>query len=206
MGLETPCVECNARLTFQDGRIRTTEKQFENGTGHYLVTCAPMLNSQGKITSVVETIKDISDIKDAEAKLVKTIQEKESLLREIHHRVKNNLQAISGLLDIQALRSDDPVSEKVIRESQNRILSMAMIHEHLYRHHDLSSINFKTYTLKLAQNLKSSYGKAGQEISIDVSGQDIMLNPDTAIPCSLSLLNSYPTLCSTLLTQASGER
>ena len=190
MGLETPCVECNARLTFEDGRIRTTEKQFlsrGNGNDQFLVTCAPLLDSQSNITSVVETIKDISDLKEAEARLVKTIQEKESLLQEIHHRVKNNLQAISGLLDIQAMRSDDPVSEKVIRESQNRIISMAMIHEHLYRHPDLSNINFTSYTQKLVQNLKRSYGKTSQIVSIEVKGQDIMLNPDTAIPCSLVL-------------------
>ena len=85
------------------------------------------------------------------------------------------------------MRSDDPVSEKVIRESQNRIISMAMIHEHLYRHPDLSNINFTSYTQKLVQNLKRSYGKTSQIVSIEVKGQDIMLNPDTAIPCSLVL-------------------
>ena len=190
MGLESPCVECNARLTFQDGGIRTTEKQFNirgDGTENYLVTCAPMRDSQGNITSVVETIKDINELKDTEARLVKTIHEKESLLKEIHHRVKNNLQAISGLLDIQALRSNDSKSRWAIRESQNRILPMALIHEHLYRQQDMSSINFTSYIRQLVPNLKRSYGSDKQSIVIDVLGDDTTLNPDTAIPCSLIL-------------------
>jgi two-component sensor histidine kinase len=153
----------------------------------FLVTCAPVRDVEGRITSVVETIKDISELKITEAKLVKTIEEKESLLKEIHHRVKNNLQAISGLLDIQALRMDDSVSKQAIVESQNRILSMALIHEHLYRHQDMSRINFTAYTRQLATNLRRSYGNEKHSIEITVRGEDINLNPDTVIPCSLIL-------------------
>ena len=191
MGIEECCSECNARLTFQDGMIRTAEKTFtglgDNG-GQFLVTCAPILDGEGKIKSVVETIKDISELKQAEEKIVKALQEKEILLKEIHHRVKNNLQAISGLLDIQALRAEDLRSKGAIKESQNRILSMALIHEHLYRHQDLSRINFKSYTDQLVRNLAISYDSGNRAVELEVTGEEIALNPDTAIPCSLILM------------------
>ena len=189
MGENEICSGCNARQTFEDGLVRTKEMELKtrSGTGSFLVTCAPVRDKNGNINSVVETAKDISELKVTEAKLVKTIEEKESLLSEIHHRVKNNLQAISGMLDIQSLRIDDPISGTAIRESQNRILSMALIHEHLYRHQDMSRIDFTGYTKQLVQNLRTSYGPEKEYIEIDVSGKDIMLNSDTAIPCSLIL-------------------
>jgi PAS domain S-box-containing protein len=183
------CDDCITSRTFMDGQIHTREMRFERDheTMYALSTCSPIRSHGGKVTAVVETFKDITGIKEVEARLRNTIYEKESLVKEVHHRVKNNLQAISGLLNIQAIRSEDQKLGTAIRESQNRILSIAMIHEHLYHHHNLSKIDFTSYTETLVSNIQRSYDLDESLISVDVRGQTIILNTDTAIPCGLIL-------------------
>jgi PAS domain S-box-containing protein len=189
-GSAETCDGCNTSRTFDDGMIRTSEMSFNGNPGdgnHFLVTCSAVKNANGEITGVVETFKDITEIKKVEAKLLNSIHEKEILLKEIHHRVKNNLQSISGLLSIQAIRTEDPASKMAISESQNRILSMAVIHELLYQTDDLSRIDFAEYATKLAQHIKGSYIRGDTDVGVKTSGSEIFLNPDTAIPCSMIL-------------------
>jgi len=139
-------------------------------------------------TQVLQGIAlDISDSKFFAEKLKNSLQEKEVILKEIHHRVKNNLYIISSLLKLQSNISKDPHIVECFRESQNRIQSMALIHEKLYQSHDLVGINFADYTKKLVLDIFRSHGVSSRRIALDLQINHIFLDIDTAIPCGLIL-------------------
>jgi len=112
-----------------------------------------------------------------------SLHEKEMLLKEIHHRVKNNMQVISSLLNLQSGKIQDQSSLEIFRDSENRIKSMALIHEKLYRSDSLSKINFADYVADLTNGLFSSYNSRNVGLTLDVD--NIYLGVDTAIPCGL---------------------
>jgi len=105
--------------------------------------------------------------------------------KEIHHRIKNNLQVISSLLDLESDKFDDESVVEAFRESQNRVISMALIHEELYRSEDMESIDFSDYLAKLINDLSSSYAIKKEKIKINVDVDTIYLDMDTAIPLGL---------------------
>jgi len=121
----------------------------------------------------------------AEKRMRASLKEKEVLLREIHHRVKNNLQVISGLLNLQSYFINDEAVRTIYKESQSRIQTMAMIHEELYRREDLSFVNLNHYLGDLAQGLLASYlvEKDQVRLILDLEELDVVL--DTAVPCGL---------------------
>ena len=120
-----------------------------------------------------------------ENKLKKSLEEKEILLKEIHHRVKNNLQIISSLLNLQSRYINDEEMLDIYKESQNRVKSMAIIHEKLYQSEDLASIDFGDYVKSLVLDLFNSYGVDNGNIKPDINIYDILLDINTAIPCGL---------------------
>ncbi len=136
-------------------------------------------------TYVLSIVSDITELKSAEDKIKASLLEKEILLKEIHHRVKNNLQVISGLLNLQSHYIKEEESKEIYRESQNRIITMALIHEELYQREDLSSIDFADFLQNLSDNLLSSYGMDRRRISIELDIKEAELIIDTAIPCGL---------------------
>lgn len=115
------------------------------------------------------------------------LREKEALLREIHHRVKNNLQVISSLLNMQSHYLDDPRMVSAITEGQNRVKAMALIHQKLYQTEQLSEIDFQEYAEQLLAHLSSALSPPGKKISNSVTGTAIKLDIDTAIPLGLIL-------------------
>ncbi len=115
----------------------------------------------------------------------KTLEEKDVLLREIHHRVKNNLQIISSLLNMQSRFLDDKKSKEVVAESQNRIKSMSLIHQKLYQEENLTGIETQSYFTELIDSLCLSYGVDQDKINIEI--QNLLLDVDTAIPLGLML-------------------
>jgi two-component sensor histidine kinase len=117
--------------------------------------------------------------------LQRSVREKEILLREVHHRVKNNMQVISGLIELQATRISDPEIRSLFFESQNRIRTMALIHEILYRSSDYARIDFSTYLKELITHLLSSYGRDNGGIEIETRLDVTYLSLDLAIPCGL---------------------
>lgn len=123
--------------------------------------------------------------RQAEEQIQLALQEKEVLLREVHHRVKNNLQIISSLLNLQAKYLSDEQALKIFRNSQNRIETMALIHEKLYQSEDLSRINIANYIQKLVNNLFFVYGVNSDIITINLDIDDVFLDVGTAIPCGL---------------------
>lgn len=128
---------------------------------------------------------DVSDRMAAEAQIKQSLQEKEVLLKEIHHRVKNNLQIVSSLLKLQAGTINDPEVLKPFTDSYNRVRSMALIHEKLYQSDDLDRVRTVEYLRNLTANLFDSYTAATNQIQLDLQLDNIDLNIDTAIPCGL---------------------
>ena len=132
--------------------------------------------------------QDITERKRAEAQLHASLREKEILLREIHHRVKNNMQVISGLLDLQARASGNPELTERLNESQNRIRSMALVHEKLYGSKDFARIDLAGYVRTLSQELFQAYKVNPREINLIVNAEgDVYLDVNKAIPCGLIL-------------------
>jgi two-component sensor histidine kinase len=113
------------------------------------------------------------------------MREKEVLVREIHHRVKNNLQIISSLLSLQASYVKDMAALEILRESQNRVRAMAIVHEHLHKARHYSSINFPEYVASLATNLFRSYGVDAKVVHLELDVEPVRLTIDTAISCGL---------------------
>lgn len=128
---------------------------------------------------------DITDRKKAEEMLIASLKEKEVLLREIHHRVKNNLQIVSSLLRMGSRQSGDEKAAAIFRESQDRIAAMAGVHTMLYKSSNLSEINFGDYVRATANHLFRSYNTSSEQISFQVDTADIVLPIDAAIPCGL---------------------
>ncbi len=139
----------------------------------------------GQMKGVIEYVRDITERKKAEDRLQASLQEKEVLLREIHHRVKNNMQVISSLLNLQSRQIKDPDVLEMFKESQRRIRSMALIHERLYQSSDLSRIEFSQYLRNLATHLFHSYQVDASRVKLKIEAEELHLNINTAIPCGL---------------------
>lgn len=129
--------------------------------------------------------KEISERKNAEEKLKKTIKEKDTLLTEIHHRVKNNLQIVSSLLDLQSRYVKDEYAKNMFVDSQSRLKTMALIHEKLYLSQDVMNIDFYRYVKSLMDYLLYSYRNNTIQSVIEVEIEDIFLDVDTTVPCGI---------------------
>jgi PAS domain S-box-containing protein len=134
---------------------------------------------------IVMVVRDVTERMEAENRIRSSLEEKEVLLREIHHRVKNNMQIISSLLNLQTRYITDEKVVDILKESQSRVKSMAMIHEKLYQSNELARIDFKDYIDKLIAFLTQSYMKENDPVRIETSVEDIYLNIDTGVPCGL---------------------
>lgn len=130
-----------------------------------------------------EEIRERTAVEEA---LRASLHEKEVLLKEVHHRVKNNLQIVSSLLSLQALRFEDELAAPFL-DSQARIRAMALVHEKLYRAKDLSRIDFSAYLRQLAVFLMQAYSPKGKKIASDIDCEEFYLSVDLAIPCGLVL-------------------
>jgi two-component sensor histidine kinase/CBS domain-containing protein len=128
---------------------------------------------------------ELTERRRAEEQLKSSLREKEALIKEIHHRVKNNMQIISSVLRLQSDFVRDDKVMALFNDSQNRIRSMALIHEKLYQSRDLLRIGMAEYVKDLTHNLLSSYIARSQRISLEIQADSIWLNIDTAIPCGL---------------------
>jgi two-component sensor histidine kinase len=129
--------------------------------------------------------RDVTDRVYAEKQLKSSLEEKEMLLKEVHHRVKNNMQVISSLLNLQSDSIKDPQVFEIFKESRNRVKSMAVIHEKLYKSVDFKHIDFGEYIRNLAADLFKSYRSKPGDIQLKINVENVMLGIDTAIPCGL---------------------
>ncbi|HBW57349.1 MAG TPA: hypothetical protein DEF27_05910, partial [Oscillatoriales bacterium UBA8482] len=161
----------NEELSLVDGR--TVERDY-----------VPIM-IQGNYQGHLWMYRDITEYKQAEDSLITSLREKEVLLKEIHHRVKNNLLVVSNLLEFQSDMFTEPELIKVLDDSRNRIYSMALIHEKLYRSTNLEKINFGDYLEDLIDNLFESYNIQAGRIEFKLDVEPVGLNIETAQPCGL---------------------
>jgi PAS domain S-box-containing protein len=146
------------------------------------------------VTATIAQGYDITEQKRAEERLRISLEEKETLLRELHHRVKNNLQLVSSLLILQAQQTSDPSAFAAYNEIQNRIRSMALIHAKLYQAEDLAKIDFTKYLQELTTALIHSYGISTDRVSLTLNTSGVMLNLNTAVPLGL-IVNELVSNC-----------
>jgi two-component sensor histidine kinase/CHASE2 domain-containing sensor protein len=134
------------------------------------------------------------ELSRSNASLTTLVKEKDVLLKEIHHRVKNNLQVISSLLNLQAGYITDTKALEVFTESRNRVRSMSLIHEKLYQSQDLSRVDFNDYIRSLTSGLLSTFAGVASKVRINVDINDVMLGVNSAVPCGL-IVNELVTNC-----------
>ena len=146
---------------------------------------APLRDDEGNIIGTVMVFRDITKRKQAEEQIKASLREKEVLLREIHHRVKNNLQVISGMLYLQSGYIKDKKALEMFKETQDRIKSMALIHDELYQSKDLSQIDVAKYIQKLATDLINSYRITPDDIKLKIDVHEVLLVVNTAVPFGL---------------------
>jgi PAS domain S-box-containing protein len=170
---------------------------------HLWFIASPLYDTTGNITGAIESIRDVSDRKRAEEALIKfneeleqrvkerteqinaSLEEKIVLLREVHHRVKNNLQIIISLLKLQSRYMTDENTIAAFRECQNRVMAMSLVHEKLYQSADISKIDLGNYVRFLGNSLFQFFGRKGTGVTFTTDIQDISLDINTAIPVGL---------------------
>jgi PAS domain S-box-containing protein len=141
----------------------------------------PERDPDGRVVRFYGFLQDITTLKRSEADLRGALEEKEVLLREIHHRVKNNMQVISGLLRMHARMSDNAELKSIFEDCRNRVSAMAVIHEALYEAGDIAQIDFKAYLTKLCRNLSRVYDAPGRGIEVQVDQCHISLSLDQGV-------------------------
>ncbi len=174
------------------GQASTFELSYQHR--YYLMKTLPLKNSQGTTFAGMSLIQDITEQKQAEAKITNSLMEKETLIKEIHHRVKNNLQIISSLLRLQSRHLQDPQVMELFNDSQNRVRAMALVHEQLYQSPNLAQIDFPEYIRTLVNNLFRSYGTHRHDISLQLAIEPVPLEIDKAITCGL-IINELISNC-----------
>ncbi len=159
------------------------------------MSITPVKNTAGEITNFIAIKRDITEKRKYHLRLEESLKEKEVLLAEVHHRVKNNLAMISGLLYLQMNTVMNDEVKRILSLSQSRIQSIALIHELLYQSDTLSTIHFSEFIEKLLRYLKDVYGNTDVDIRVGVKSDDIILNVNQAIPSALLInemvINAY---------------
>ena len=143
------------------------------------------MRRNGAVVGLRGVILDIAELKRAEEEIKASLKERETLLKEIHHRVKNNMQVVSSLLSLQAAKAAQPETIETLNESQRQIRSMALIHEKLYRSGSLAEIDFGDYVESLIAELLRMYNVPLGLVTTTVEIENVQLGVDAAIPCAL---------------------
>jgi PAS domain S-box-containing protein len=145
----------------------------------------PLIDNNGRVIGVASLIEDVTKRKISEERIKKSLKEKELLLQEIHHRVKNNLQIIISLLKLQSRYIYDKRDLEIFNKSRARVETMSLIHEKLYKSVDLANINMTNYLRDLTGHLFKAYGVNPADFKLTVNSEEVNVGIDTAIPCGL---------------------
>lgn len=175
------------RILFTPEKSITTTTRFQHKNGSWISIEGSVTNllSHPSVNAMVVNFRDVTQRINADERLKRSLNEKEILLKEVHHRVKNNMQVISSLLNLQTGFLRDKHSVELFRDSRNRVKSMALVHEILYNSKDIASVNFSSYVKQLLETVQQSFGAKASTVSFDISIRNIILDIDTAIPCGL---------------------
>ena len=174
-----------------DKRLKGQSSKYEieiickDGEKRLISVTASQLFDNDDYTGSIGIFVDITEIRKAEEKIKSQLREKEVMLQEIYHRVKNNLQIISSMLKLQASYIDDEYTIQLFRNCQHRVKSMSLVHEKLYKSSDLTNISFKDYTNSLIKNLFNSLNINSNRIGYELDINDVNLDITVAIPCGL---------------------
>ncbi len=211
-----PWYRCDAavaermRMAFAEARAGKPMSREETFLGdgkrvHLSITFSPVRDASGTVAYIIVEGRDVTALKDAQAALYEVnegleesvrerteslqeaLREKEMLLKEIHHRVKNNLQIISSLLSLQSVHVRDPEVAGILTESRNRVKSMALVHERLYAGDDLGNTGFTGYIRDLAAQLVRSSEAEGRHVHLEFDLEEIHVGLSQAIPCGLAI-------------------
>lgn len=204
LGKPLPFLNENKEIKYEDimtnvlsGELKSDiELECARNNGELIYTMmatAPLLNIDNNPQGVMATFADISDMIMAEKQIKASLEEKEVLLREIHHRVKNNLQIISSLMSLQSEYTQEPETLKMFQESKNRIRSMALIHEKLYQSEDMAHIDFGEYLMSLSEML-STFHREKSNVRVILECDSVFLEIDTAISLGL-IVNELVSNC-----------
>jgi PAS domain S-box-containing protein len=156
------------------------------------ISLSPIQTEDGTLVS--SAIRDITERKRVEQELRASLQEKETLLREIHHRVKNNLAVISSLFYLESTYALDDQTVELLREAQDRVRSMALVHESLYRSGNLAAVKFTEYARAMLDYLFQTYSLPPGQVSLRTEIEEVLMSVEVAIPCGL-ILNELITNC-----------
>lgn len=175
------------RKCFETGRVRNLEIDYiDKNSGAVTpieVNATVVKNSSG--VQIVTLCRDITARRNIERRLKQSIAEKDTLLNELYHRTKNNMQVVCSMLALQSVSTDDERMKTAFKDMENRIHSIALVHQKLYSSHNLSSINLKEYLAELSALLIKSYGPRSGGVAVAYETQDINVLIDVAIPCGL---------------------
>ncbi len=174
---------CEFRLRRKDGQKIWVEAE------------ACLIPRPEQLPLILVVAHDISQRKEMEQKLLASLEEKEILLREIHHRVKNNLQVISSLLDLRAMRTEDERLRELCQDARSKIQTMALIHTHIYQSGEFTRIALKNYLHDLIHYLAQIHSDRRKSVSVEIKGEEIYLSVNQAMPLALvineAIANAY---------------
>jgi PAS domain S-box-containing protein len=177
-----------ARRAIEEGKDFEYDLEAELPSGKHVFFSAKMhsvKDAHNKVVRLIGTVQDITERKEMECKIREDLREKNILLQEIHHRVKNNMQIVISLLNLQSAKIVDPQVRDKFRESQDRIYSMALVHEILYGSENLSRIDFRKYLQKLTENVWKSYQLDLPDTAFELDAESVELSIEEAVPCGL---------------------
>lgn len=162
----------------------------------------PLVGADGEVRALQSVGRDITEQRRAEEDLKAALSERETLLREVYHRVKNNLQMVQSLLSLQQRAVSDPLAQRALQDSSRRVRAMALVHEQLYRFGNLRTVPLQTYTLELLRQIEEATGAARRGVQMQSTVMNLVCQADRAIPYGLILTE----LVSNALEHAFGEQ
>ncbi len=171
-----------------NGNVRNLELQYRRRDGELISMSfngSLLLDEHGDVSGVVAGAKDISGLKDAQKELKKQLREKETLLKEVHHRVKNNLFTMVSFLEMQLVSSDSTETKNLLEEAVNRLQTMALVHKHIYAREELSNISFSTFLKELVTEVVSTLKNSELSLNYHFDIEETHLSLDRMIPCGL---------------------
>ncbi len=173
------------KALIQKGKVANLQARFRMKNGRVVdgIMSAAIIKLGGE-AHIISITRDISDLVEAETKISNALRDKEILLQEIHHRVKNNMQVVCSLLNMQVHRTDDATAREVLRESRNRIRSMALVHEKLYLSEDQASLPAMQFIEAITKDMVNSYEMRAR-VRFEITVEKLTLKITLAVPCGL---------------------